>query len=136
MAKSNFKATIQQPIKKVWETVTDLKNYSWRSDIEKIEIISDKEFIEYTKDGFKTVFTTTVFMPHERWEFDMENKNIKGHWVGLFFDHGDKTMIDFTEDIQCRKFFLKPFFKIFIDRYLQKQQQHYFQDLQRELERK
>ncbi len=132
MAKSNIKVTLNADIKKVWNTILDLKNYSWRSDIEKIEIIDENKFIEYTKDGFKTIFITTLIEPYKRWEFDIENENIKGHWVGIFYKCNDKTTIDFTENIKVKKWYLKPF----ISSYLRNQQNKYYIDLKRELDNK
>lgn len=40
--------------------ITDVKNYIWRTDLSKTEIISDKQFIEYTKNGYATTFTITL----------------------------------------------------------------------------
>ena len=103
MAVSNIKALIPGELQKVWELVVwelvlDIENYAaWRSDLSKTEVISDKQFIEYTKDGYPTTFTVTVVDPYRRWEFDMENSNMKGHWTGVFTAKGDKTEIDFTE---------------------------------------
>ena len=57
MAISNIKAVFRQDIQKVWETVTSLENYAWRSDLSKIEILNEKQFIEYTKEGYATTFT-------------------------------------------------------------------------------
>ena len=51
MAVSNIKATFQCDIKIAWETVTSLENYTWRSDLSKIEVLNDKQFVEYTKGG-------------------------------------------------------------------------------------
>ncbi|MDO5401992.1 MAG: polyketide cyclase, partial [Eubacteriales bacterium] len=99
MAISNIKAVFQQDIQKVWETVTSLENYAWRSDLSKIEILNEKQFIEYTKEGYATTFTITVVEPCMRWEFDMENGNMKGHWVGVFTKKDGLTEIDFTEDV-------------------------------------
>lgn len=45
-------------------------------------------------DGYATTFTVTVFDPLKRWEFDMENSNIKGHWTGIFASKGEETEID------------------------------------------
>ena len=58
--------------------------------------------------------------------------NIKGEWVGLFIEKGDKTMIDFTENI-VRK---KPVPKILLKLYLKKQQKLYLRDLNKELEKR
>ena len=129
MAVSTIKVIFSCDIKKVWETVTSLENYSWRSDLSRIEILNEKQFVEYTKDGYSTSFTVTVSEPCRRWEFDMENDNIKGHWVGVFSQKGDETEIEFTEDVTAKKFFMKPFVKA----YLKKQQSRYVADLEKAL---
>lgn len=129
MAVSTIKATFPCDIKKVWETVTSLEKYSWRSDLSKIEILDDKQFVEYTKEGYATTFTITLMEPCERWEFDLENDNIKGHWTGVFTQKDRQTEIEFTEDITAKKFFMKPFVKA----YLKKQQSLYVSDLKKAL---
>ena len=129
MAISNMKAVFQCDVKKVWDIVTSLENCTWRSDLSKIEILNEKQFVEYTKDGFATTFTITATEPLKRWEFDMENDNIKGHWVGIFTQKDGLTEIDFSEDITAKKFFMKPFVKSF----LKKQQMQYVSDLQKAL---
>ena len=129
MAVSNIKVTFNCDIKKVWEIVTSLENYSWRSDLSKIEVLSDKKFVEYTKDGYATTFTITAMVPFKRWEFDMENDNIKGHWIGVFTQKEEQTEIDFTEDVTAKKIIMKPFVKA----YLKKQQSQYVSDLKKSL---
>ena len=129
MATSNIKAQFPCDVKKVWDTVTSLDKYEWRSDLSKIEIINEKQFIEYTKDGFATTFTITVSKPCKRWEFDMENSNMKGHWTGIFSAKGEKTEIDFTEEVTVKNFFMKPFARVF----LKKQQEQYVSDLKQRL---
>lgn len=131
MAISTIKATFQSKVQDVWDIVTSLEKYQWRSDLSKIEIISEKQFIEYTKDGYATTFTITVFEPYKRWEFDMENDNMKGHWTGVFTQKGEETDVDFTEDVIAKKIIMKPFIKA----YLKKQQSLYINDLSKELER-
>ena len=42
---------------------------------------------------------------NERWEFDMENSNMKGHWVGIFTPKKGKTEIEFTENVTVKKSF-------------------------------
>lgn len=125
MVISNIKATFPTTIENVWAIVTSLTDYSWRSDIDKIEVVNDTTFIEYSKTGIATTFTITVCKPLERWEFDMENKNMKGHWVGIFKPKNGYVEIDFTENVSAKKFLLKPFVKT----YLKKQQSTYVRDL-------
>lgn len=84
MAISNIRAVFQCDIQRVWDAVTCLQNYSWRSDLSKIEIINENQFIEYTKSGYPTTFTITRTEPHKCWEFDVENSNMRGHWAGIF----------------------------------------------------
>ena len=126
MTISNIKDSIDSNIHKVWETVLAVDKYTqWRSDLSKTEVINEEQFIEYTKNGYHTTFTITVVEPHKRWELDMENSNMKGHWVGIFTSIDDKTEIDFTEQVTAKKFYIKPFVKS----YLKKQQTQFVMDL-------
>lgn len=132
MAISNVKAIIRNDIHKVWETVVAVDRYNtWRSDVNKTETVNEKQFIEYTKEGYSTIFTVTVMEPYKRWEFDMENGNMKGHWIGVFTSKDNETEIDFTETVTVKKFFMK----LFIKSYLKKQQAQFIMDLKRALER-
>ena len=124
-----MKAVFQNDIKDVWNMVTSLDNYQWRSDISKIEVISENQFVEYTKDGYQTTFTITATTPLERWEFDMENSNMTGHWTGLFSTENGNTEIEFTEEVTAKKLMMKPFVKA----YLKRQQRQYVMDLRNAL---
>ncbi|WP_428817842.1 SRPBCC family protein [Clostridium butyricum] len=128
MAISNVKATLQVDIERVWKIVTSLYDYSWRSDLSKIEILEyGKKFIEYTRSGYATTFTITTFEPMKRYEFDMENDNMSGHWIGVFSKIDGKTEISFTENIIPKKWIMKPF----VGMYLKKQQDTYISDLRK-----
>jgi len=130
MTTSNIKAVLQGDIQKVWKIVLETENYgTWRSDLSRTEIVNEKQFIEYTKEGYPTTFTVTAVEPHRRWEFDMENSNMAGHWIGVFTSKGDVTEIDFTEQVTAKKFFMKPFVKSF----LKKQQAQFVADLEKAL---
>ena len=132
MASSNIKAVILGGLQQVWELILNIENYAaWRSDLSKTEVISDTQFIEYTKNGYPTTFTVTLVEPYRRWEFDMENSNMTGHWIGVFNDNGNETEIDFTEQVIAKKFYMKPFVKS----YLKKQQTQFIMDLKRILEK-
>lgn len=126
MATSNIKALIPSELRQVWDFVLDIENYTaWRSDLSKTEVISDEQFIEYTRDGYPTTFTVTLVEPYRRWEFDMESSNMKGHWTGIFTAKGDETEIDFTEQVEAKKLLMKPFVKS----YLKKQQIQFVADI-------
>lgn len=132
MATLNIKATLQCDIETLWRVITSTENYQWRSDLRSIEVINDHKFIEHTKDGYSTIFTVTAKVPYQRWEFDMENENIKGHWMGVFTSDNGITEIDFTEVVISKKIFLKPLVKW----YLKKRQKTYIQDLEKALANK
>ncbi|NMA83202.1 MAG: polyketide cyclase [Epulopiscium sp.] len=132
MVISNLKAVLPYNVKKVWDVVTDIGNYKWRSDIDKIEIIDKDKFVEYTKNNYKTDFYVKEKIQYKCWKFEMENDNLSGQWVGLFIEKEDKTIIDFTENI-VRK---KPVLKILLKLYLKKQQKLYLRDLKKELRKR
>ncbi|MDO5547417.1 MAG: SRPBCC family protein [Eubacteriales bacterium] len=129
MATSRIKAVFERDIQTVWEVVTSLEQYTWRSDLSRIEIIKENQFIEYTKEGYATTFSVTAKEPYRRWEFDMENSNMKGHWTGIFTQKGGATEILFIEEVIAKKIVLKPFVKSF----LKKQQALYLSDLKKAL---
>lgn len=130
MTIANIKVILPCNLEKVWNTVASLTDYSWRSDLSKIEVLEDgNKFVEYTIDGYSTTFTITFFEPMKRYEFDMDNENMHGHWIGIFSNYNGETTIDFTEDVTAKKIFLKPFVKS----YLKKQQSTYVADLKKAL---
>ncbi|MFR0080198.1 MAG: polyketide cyclase [Veillonella parvula] len=125
MAVSNMRATLLYPIEVVWDTVMNLKDFSWRSDLKDVRIIDENNFIEITKNGVETYFRITECIKYQSWIFEIENKNIKGAWVGKFYVEDDKTILDFTETVVSKKLI----FKSFISLYLKRQQRIYFKDL-------
>jgi len=130
MAKANITATFPFSLERVWEVVTSLEKYSWRSDITEIKVIdAGRKFVEYTKDGFATTFNITAFEPMRKYAFDMENENMHGHWVGLFSSRHGETVIDFTEDVTAKKIAMRPF----VGMYIKKHQAAYAADLRKAL---
>ena len=129
MATSNMKVTILCPIEIVWDTVTNLNDFSWRSDLKDVRIIDENNFIEITKNGVETYFRITECIKYQSWIFEIENKNIKGAWVGKFYVEDDKTILDFTETVVSKKLIFKPFISL----YLKRQQKIYFRDLKAKL---
>ena len=131
MAVSTIKAEFQYEVEKVWKMVTSLDNYSWRSDLDKIVVTEpEKKFEEYTKDGYVTKFKIAAFDKCKRYEFNMENSNMQGHWTGIFSYRDGTTVVKFTENVTAKKLIMKPF----IGSYLKKQQSKYIQDLKNALE--
>lgn len=126
---STIKARLPYDAATIWRIITSSDDYRWRSDIARIEKLSDKQFMEHTHSGYATLFTITISQPFERYEFDLENENIKGHWCGLLSERNGQTEIIFTETVFTKKWYLKPFVKT----YLRKQQSVYLKDLRQKL---
>lgn len=126
--------TLLLPAKRetVWNTVTSLDAYAWRSDLSKIEVLEEgKIFVEYTTKGVSTRFTISAWEPMQHYAFTMENDNMQGNWSGRFSDEGDYTLLICMENVRAKKWFMRPFVK----GYLRRQQAQYGRDLQRELMR-
>lgn len=130
MIKSNIKKQFNCDKEKLWNIITDNSNYSWRSDLSKIEIVDDTHFIEFAKNNYPTYFTITKKEKLKEYKFDMENTNIKGKWTGLFKELPNGNIeIDFTEEIETNNFLMKLLAKV----YLKNQQKRYIKDLEKEI---
>lgn len=130
MKKSTITATFKANIEEVWEVVTNNNKYDWRRDLSKIDVsIDGNSFTEYTKGNFPTKFNITLKKPYERYEFDMTNKNMNGHWIGVFSPLNNGTQIEFTEKVSVNN----PIMNFFVGLYLKKQQALYIADLKKEL---
>lgn len=126
MAISVKEATLAYSAKEIWDIITSNTHYEWRSDVSKIEMLEEgKRFVEYTHGGYATTFTITHFEPYVRYEFDIQNSNMSGHWSGELIQTYTGTTCRFTENVSAKKFLMKPFVKW----YLRKQQEQYFTDL-------
>lgn len=133
MTTSIIEASFSAGKEEVWEIVTDNTYSDWRSDLSRIEISEDgKSFTEYTKNGFPTQFTITKYEPYSIYEFDISNKNMSGHWSGIFSELDGKTVIKFTENAEVKN----PIMKLLVKSYLKKQQKKYIEDLKKALEKK
>ena len=133
MIKSTITATYQSDIETVWKIVTDNSNYAWRSDLSKIEIIDDKEFIEYAKNNFETHFTITTKEKFRFYAFHMENINLEGNWRGNFSSlPNGETQIEFTEELTIKNPMVEIIAKIF--NFIKKMQKTYVEDLRKALQ--
>ncbi len=87
MAESVLKDIIPADIHAVWSILRDINSYhEWRSDIAKAEKIDNSGLIEYGKNGFRTYFSITCEESPYRWEFDIDNENMHGHWAGILHE--------------------------------------------------
>lgn len=64
------------------------------------------------------------------YEFDIENTNIKGKWIGKFKEISNGNIeIDFTEKIETNNFIMK----LLAKPYLKSMQKRYIKDLEKQL---
>ncbi len=115
---------------KLWDIVTDNTNYSWRSDLLRIEIIDDTHFIEYAKNNYPTYFEITKKDKLKEYKFNIENTNLNGIWTGLFKElENGNIEITFTEEIEASNFVMK----LLAKPYLKSQQKRYMRDLEQQI---
>lgn len=106
---------LQASNEEIFAKITDNRDYKWRSDISKIEIIDEKHFIEYTKSGFKTRFNITNLIQNERYEFDLENDNITGHFIAeLRKINTNEIELKLVEQIKVKNIIMKLFAKAYL----------------------
>lgn len=108
MVTSVIEATLPWGPEDVWQMVTDLRHTAWRSDLSRVEERGPRSFVEYTREGFPTQFTVTCAEPFQRWEFDLENANLRGHWVGTFARAAGGTALCFTETVEVKRWWMGP----------------------------
>jgi hypothetical protein len=132
MVTINIKTTLDADIQLVWNSVTSLENYSWRSDLSGIRVMAPgKKFIEKTTpDGDVITCTIVAFEPLQRYELEIESDKMKGRFVGLFASAGDKTEIDFTEEVVPKSNPMKPS----VETRMKNKQESYLRDLTQYLE--
>ena len=117
-------------LKIVWDVVTNLKKYHWRSDISRVDLINEKKFVEITKSGYLTTFTIIKEEKYKCWEFKVDNSNMEGIWKGEFLVENERTKVRFIENLKVKKIWLIPVLKIYVKR----QQKIYMRDLEKYLE--
>lgn len=125
MAVSNVQVMLPFPVETMWDLITSREDYSWRSNLNRIDILNEKQFVEYTKGGDVTTVTVREEMRYRKWELDMENEDINGRWTCMLYSWGDSTEISITEEVNPKKLYLMPFVPL----YLEERRVTYIKDL-------
>ena len=117
MITSQIQATLPYNIKIVWQAVTDIKNYHWRSDLSHTEVLNKYQFTKYAKNGTPTHFTTTVFQPYSCWEFTLEKQQHQRPLARKFFLNRELLpLYTLPKKLPLKKFCLKPILKFYLRR--------------------
>ena len=131
MASCETKAILNCNVEKVWELVTSLeKQMSWRSDLKEIEILTPKQFVEHTKDGYSTYFTIVKMEKYKHWQVSMENENLEGYWIYTFVEKGNQTEFYMTERATANKLLMK----LYARNYLKSHQMNFIENLRNAIE--
>ncbi|MGI5962564.1 MAG: SRPBCC family protein [Lawsonibacter sp.] len=123
-------AQFPYPLERVWNVVTNLQDTAWRTDLSRVEVRSETNFVEYTTSGFATQFTVSALDPMRLWAFDLENIHLAGSWKGTFSGTNSSTTVTFQETVRCKHWWMRPL----VPFYLRRQQSLYFADLRRKLD--
>lgn len=135
MRKSVIVTEIPANIELVWDIVTDNYNTKWRSDLSKVDVLNEKEFVEYTVKGVATKFKIEAKEPMSYYEFSFGNDNMRGVWHGKFEAVNDKlTKLEFVEEISIKNPIVELLSYLFFP--IKKMQEIYMKDLKQEVENK
>lgn len=130
MRKTKIIVDIPANKKKIWDIVTDNSNTSWRSDLSKVEVLNDKEFVEYTTKGVGTKFKIEAKEPYKLYQFSFGNDNMRGNWYGRFNSLEENvTRLEFVEEIQIKNPVIELLSYIFFP--IKKMQKRYMEDLKK-----
>jgi len=126
------------PPEKVYDIVTDNDNWSYRTELQSLEITErkgDKEvWIEKTKDGAETTFRTLDKKPYSFYSFNMENKMFTGYWTADFIEKDNgKTHFIAKEHIQIKNPFIKAVSYVFFD--IRKLMEQYQENVRKRIEK-
>lgn len=127
-----WEAEVPHAPQQVWQVVTDLMNWQWRSDLSSCEIVDERRFIEIPKKGKPIRFCTTRLEECRIWEFHMDSPSLTGIWKGTFepTENGG-CRVRFVENV-CFRQRLVP--NWVVKRFLTAYQARYFRDLRAELQ--
>ncbi|WP_371163755.1 SRPBCC family protein [Buchananella felis] len=118
--------------KQVWQVVTDLKRWQWRSDLSECKVVDEQRFIETPKKGKPIRFCTTRLEKPRIWEFQMESPTLTGVWRGTFESKGKGGC--HVTSVETVKFRRRLFPRWVAKRFLVTYQARYFRDLRAELQ--
>ncbi|MDH6307474.1 hypothetical protein M2451_000623 [Dysgonomonas sp. PFB1-18] len=121
---------------KVYNTVTNNRDWHYRNDLKDLKILEQKDEIEIweetTKDGSIIKFRTGEKTPHSFYSFYMESNILTGYWTAEFKDAGNnKTLFIATEHIYIKNPFVKTLSYLFFD--IGKMMENYQSDLHKKL---
>lgn len=130
------KTVLNAPIEKVYNTVTNNRDWKYRTSLDDLKIIEtngDFEIWEEISRGITIQFKTTEKRPFTFYSFEMDSKIFQGNFFAEFetFEN-DKTCFTATETIEYKNLLLRVIGYILMD--LEKLMEIYQNELRNELE--
>lgn len=115
----------------VWQIVTNLQDYAWRSDLQSLTVVEDgKAFVETNHRGLATMLRITELSPYRRYALSLENRRFTGDWLGVFREKvGGGVTLQLRLRVRVRNPLLRVLAVFFWN--LRKYQAAYLADLQR-----
>ena len=126
------KETFSCEAEKVWEVLENLSDCSWRRNIREIEVISDTQFVEISKEGYRTSYTIVEKEECKSVSLEFENENMHGSTTMILCEENGVTTAEFWLEVLTSKSFMKPFVKAA----MRISHAEYLEDLQKALENK
>lgn len=124
---------LKSPSHIVFEVMCNNEDFSWRSDLKRIDILNEKEFIEIYPNDNQTTFKITKIEPDTYYSFDLKNKIFEGYWTGeLSPTSTNGTKLTLTEHIHVYNPIIRIFASMFMN--LKKMQETYVHDLKVKLQ--
>lgn len=128
MKRIEMTVDFKSDVEKVFSTVSNIGDCSWRSDLSRVEKITDDKYVECNRKNRLTKIKITNSRKSSQFEFDVQNEKYFGHWCGQFAP---------LKDGGCRMYIIYDFEPVSIFGKLvnlEKFVERYIEDLKKELQ--
>ena len=135
MTTANIKATISCDVHKVMEAILAVERYpAWRSGVSKIAVAGEKQYIEYTEDGYAARLKFTAVESDSRLELELENDHVKEHWTCVFIPGENESEVSISSSVSAKGLSARPVGQsVFEQSYIKKEQEQFVLDLKKYL---
>lgn len=132
MKEASIEAVFTASPSQVFEAITNNSDYSWRSDLSRIDVLGKNTFTEVSKNGFTTNFTITQKIPEKLYAFTLDNNRFSGAWKGTFEETPQGgTRFIMEEELNIKNPIIRLIASAFMN--LNKMQEQYIADLKKKL---
>ena len=131
MPKITARAELPCPVERVWQVVTDLEQWEWRSDLGRLLAAPDgRTFVEYDWDDRPAYCRITAFAPCYWYALDVVSEETVGRWEAFFTRKGRGTKLELSIEVRGKNVVAD--LRVLAE--LRRRQRKYIEDLRMELE--